>query len=267
MEMLYCTDFHGDISKYDDVLCFAVEHNIKLIHLGGDLLPKGPHIYEIQKKFVNGYLKVFYDNCKNQSIDVLAFFGNDDCYPRKKYFRKYANLLDEIPFEKDGYEFKAYGFVPDYPFGLKTGVKIDYPGWKCPEAYINTPVDFTDQGIVQIKDIEGYLLKKGNIEDDLKDIQVNNKTIMAIHCPPWSVDLDVCYHGRRVGSKSVYDFIKAKKPLLTLCGHIHESPKVTGVWKTYIGDTLVIQPGQLEDKTTLVVIEIDNKIKAQMVTI
>jgi Icc-related predicted phosphoesterase len=267
MVYLYGTDFHGAIQKYDAILNFAIENDIKLIHLGADLLPKGSNIFEIQKKFVNGFLKEYYQKAKDKGIDILAFWGNDDVYPRKKYFRKYATLLDEVPYSKDGYEFKAYGMVPDYPFGLKSACKWDYPGWKCPEAYISAPVEFTDQGIVKIEDIEGYFLKKGTIEDDLKNIQVTNKTIMAIHCPPRSVGLDICYDGRAVGSKAVYDFIEAKQPLLTLCGHLHESPEVTGIWKSYIGKTLVIQPGQPQDKTAFVVIEIEDEIKAHRITI
>lgn len=268
MNFLYATDLHGSIAKYDALLNFALYYDIKLIHLGADLLPKGPNIFEIQKKFVNGFLKEYYQRAKDKGIDVIAFWGNDDAYPRKKYFRKYATLLDEVPYHKDYYEFKAYGIVPDYPFGLKSACKIEYPGWKCPEAYISAPVEFTDQGIVRIQDIDDYFLKKGTIEDDLKGIEVNNKTIMATHCPPCSVDLDVCYHGRRVGSKAIYDWILEKKCIpLVLCGHIHENYRVTGVWKNYIGDTMVIQPGQSDEKTTCVVIELDDVIKAQIFNI
>ena len=267
MIFLYGTDFHGSIQKYEAILHFAIEEDIKLIHLGADLLPKGSNMYEIQKKFVNGYLKEFYQRAKDNGIDILAFFGNDDIWSRKKYFLKYASLLDEVPYQKDGYEFKAYPYVPDYPFGLKTAVKLDSTGWKCPEAYLTAPVDFTDKGIVPILDINDYFLKKGTIEEDLRGVPVDNKTIMAIHCPPCSVDLDVCYHGRRVGSKAIYDWIEKNSLKLVLCGHIHESPWVSKVWKAKVGNNLVIQPGQSEDRTTFVVIDIQDSIDTHFITI
>jgi Icc-related predicted phosphoesterase len=245
MRLLYASDLHGSIPKYEAVLKYAIDQNIRILHIGADLLPKGSCIMEMQKDFIKKYLKDFYQRAKDKGIDILASFGNDDLYTRKKYFRKYATFLDEIPYEKDGYTFKAYSFVPDLPFGLKTGCKLDYPGWELYEKYLGPPVDFTDQGRVIIEDPVKYFKEKGTIKEDLEKISVNDRTIIAIHCPPaGSMGLDVCLNGREVGSKAIFDFIAIKKPLLTLHGHIHESPDVTGIWKTQIGKTVAIQPGQ-----------------------
>jgi len=57
-------------------------------------------------------------------------------------------------------------------------------------------------------------------------------------------------NGDKVGSNAIHAFIKAKQPLLTLHGHIHESPDVSGKWFSKLGKTLCTQPGQygqLED--------------------
>lgn len=234
------------------------------------MLPKGSGIFEIQKKFVNGYLKQFYDRCKENGIEVLAFFGNDDIYTRKKYFKKYGTLLDEVPYQKDGYEFKAYPFVQDYPFGLKTACKWDSIDWRCPEKYIHKPSDVSEQGWVNIPDTNAYFSAKGTIEDDLKAIHATNKTIMAIHQPPWALSLDVCMDGRRVGSEAVYNWIQREQPLVVLCGHIHENYTVTGVWKTYIDKSIVIQPGQsseFENKIRIVLIELNETAHAELVDI
>jgi uncharacterized protein len=281
---VYTTDLHGNETKYEAIFDFAVEHNISLIHIGSDILPKGSNLPEIQKAFINGYLKEFYQRCSDKNINILAFFGNDDVYILKKYFKKYATLLDEASFQKEGYDFRAYPYVQDYKFGLKTACKLDYPGWACPEPYNQDPVDFTEKGQrFVIADPQEYFNDKGTIEEDLKKIHATNKTIMAIHQPPWSLDLDVCRDGRRVGSVSVFDWIQREQPLLVLCGHIHESPQISHVWKANIGKTLVIQPGQwatlvgltTEIKTTLVYIEISDTedllpldtVNAQMVTL
>lgn len=258
----YGTDFHGDTKKFTDILNFAIEHKIPLIHLGADLLPKGFNMFAEQKKFINVFLKQFYQKAKDSNIDIIGFFGNDDIYVIKKYFKKYATLLDETPCYKDGYEFKAYPYVLDYPFGLKTACKLDFDGWKCPEPYLSTPVDCNDTGFFPIKNIDGYFLKKGTIEDDLKGIKVNSNTIMAIHQPPAGVDLDVCYGNRRVGSKIIYDWIYREQPLIVLLGHCHESSIISGIWKAQIKDTLVVQPGQDENYTHIIYFEITNKINA-----
>ena len=273
LKFLYVTDLHGSIPKYLTIQKFAQEQKIDLIHLGADLLPKGSGILKEQKKFINGFLKDFYETCKKQNIDVLASFGNDDIYSRKPYFKKYATLLDEVPYQKNGYEFKAYGFVPDYPFGLKTACKLDYNGWVCPDPYISRPVDCGPTGdLIEIPDVKKYFAEKGTIEDDLKKIQAANNTIMAIHVPPYYSDLDVCVGGRRVGSKSVYDWIKKQQPLLCLSGHIHENYSVTKVWQNKIGKTLVIQPGQTPETSdtvrfVLIAIKalIDHEINAELI--
>jgi len=198
---------------------------------------------EIQKKFIKGYLKDFHERCKDKDIEVLSFFGNDDVYTGKNHYRAYAELLDETPKTVDGYEFKAYGYVPIYPFSLRSACKIDHEGW----VYNDKPCDTLDvgpSGFVKIDDPDAYFKKKGTIEDDLESIKSHPKLIMAIHCPPWSLSLDVCADGRRVGSKAVYDWADREQPLILLCGHIHENYKKTGIWKAEIGRTTVIQPGQ-----------------------
>ena len=233
-----------------------------MIHLGADLLPKNSSIFEAQKKFINGYLKTWYARCKEKGIEVLAFFGNDDIYTRKKYFKKYGTLLDEAPVLIDGYEFKAYPYVQDYPFGLKTACKWDSANWRCPEEYIHEPRDVGDNGWIEILDSEKYFREKGTIEDDLKNILVTNKTIMAIHQPPSGLLLDVCMDGRRVGSPAVYNWIRKEQPLLVLCGHIHENYFKTRMWELTLGSTRVIQPGQCfprECKTRAILITIEEK--------
>ena len=268
LTLVYGTDFHGNITKYEAIYNFAIEHDIKLIHLGADLLPKGSDMAQEQKRFIKGYLKDFYNRCFTRGITVLAFFGNDDLYALKPYFKQYASLLDDIPYSDSGYEFKAYGYVQDYPFGLKTACKLDYPGWKLSEPYLSDPVEYTDKGWEVIKDVEKYFKNKGTIEDDLRNINATNKTIMAIHQPPISLNLDVCIGGRRVGSKAVYDWIEKKQPRFVLCGHIHENHSVTGVWKANIGDTVVLQPGQKIDSTTVVMITLEeDRVESHLVDI
>ena len=262
LKFLYITDLHGDIPKYEKAYKACKEHDVKILHLGADLLPKGGGILHEQKRFINGYLKEFYRKCTEDGIQVLAFFGNDDLYTRKKYFRKYASLLDEAPVIIDGYTFSAYPYVLDYPFGLKSACKRDREGWKCPEPYLGRPIDVGDKGFEEITDIDSYFKAKGTIEDDLKALKGGPKAVVAIHCPPEGVNLDVCQDGRRVGSKAVYDFIEREQPLCVLSGHIHESPECSGEWKATIGKTLVIQPGQYQiSDLSYVIVEIENDIK------
>jgi len=276
MKFIYATDIHGNEQKYNDILSFAIENKIKLIHLGSDILPKGSCLLEIQKRFINGFLKSYFEKCKENEIKVLCFFGNDDAYTRKKYFKKFGSLLDEVIYTEEDYVFKAYPYVCDYPFPLKTACKLDFKGWERP--HVEYGVDSDDKlGIIRIQDLDRYFYEKTTIEEDLKKIKIiPNKTIFACHMPPYSVDLDVCgrrnLNGtydqlRRVGSRSIYEWIKKEQPLLTLCGHIHESYDITNCWKVKIGKTLVIQPGQPLFETRFILIDIQEKIVCELITV
>lgn len=267
MRFLYTTDLHGDVVKYNDVLSYAVRNDIKIVHLGADLLPKGSGILSEQKKFVKGFLKDYYADAAEEGITLLAFWGNDDLYTRKKYFLEYASLLDENPVEIHGFRFIAYPYVPDYPFGLKTGCKLDSPGWEIPERYISTPVEIGEKGFQEIKDVAGYFKQKGTIEEDLAEIDGGVGVIAAIHCPPTKLGLDVCYGHRRVGSRAVYNWIEQKQPRVVLCGHIHESPKVSGMWRAQIGKSVVVQPGQNDPlgNAVMVYIKIDKEVTTTLI--
>jgi Icc-related predicted phosphoesterase len=228
----------------------------------------------MQKEFVDHFLKKFFDECQKNKIKVLWFFGNDDLYFFKNEVRKLNDLLDETPAVMGEYEFKAYGFVPDYPFGLKTACKLDYAGKSLDEPYLSEPVCVNDDGLYYIDDIKKYFKNKGSIRKDLQKLKGDSNTIMAFHCPPDRVDLDVCgtyiTHNywiprKKAGSESIYDWIERHQPKLVLCGHIHESFTVTKKWRASIGKTMIIQPGQLPGNTTMVAVEVGDHVQCDLI--
>jgi len=62
--------------------------------------------------------------------------------------------------------------------------------------------------------------------------------ILISHTPPKNTKLDRTFMGIHAGSISVRRFIEEKKPLLALCGHIHEAKGIDR-----IGDTVIVNPG------------------------
>jgi Icc-related predicted phosphoesterase len=284
MIFIYTTDLHGDQKKYNNILSYALDHKINLIHLGADILPKGKNLFDIQQTFLQKFLRNFYKTAKDYGITILTSFGNDDLFSLKKEFRKFASLLDEQPVEIEGYLFKSYPWVCDYPFALKSACKLDYRGWMRP--FCLWGVDYLENGLrveIENENIDKYFKKKTTIQEDLEnEIILHNKVIWSCHMPPRELELDVC--GRRtkdgydrferVGSVSIYNWIKKQQPMITLHGHIHENYDITKRWKVLLGNTLVIQPGQpfvtiydKEEKTRFVVIEIKDTIESTLVEI
>jgi hypothetical protein len=66
------------------------------------------------------------------------------------------------------------------------------------------------------------------------------KTVIVTHAPPYKTKLDKI-HGGYAGSKSIRSFIEQQKPVLAVCGHLHENE---GKEDT-IGKTRIINPGFL----------------------
>jgi Icc-related predicted phosphoesterase len=73
------------------------------------------------------------------------------------------------------------------------------------------------------------------------------RAVFLFHTPPCDSSLDRAALGGKmvdhvpldghVGSIAVQRFIEARQPLLTLHGHIYESARLTGAWRTRIGAT------------------------------
>ena len=92
-----------------------------------------------------------------------------------------------------------------------------------------------------------YLRERGTIREDLNRLikPMNyKKAIYIMHSPPFGTKLDLIQGGSHAGSRSIKVFIEERQPLLTLHGHIHESPEVSGTYIDRIGETLSINPGQ-----------------------
>ena len=62
--------------------------------------------------------------------------------------------------------------------------------------------------------------------------------VLLTHSPPYGTPADRLYSGIHAGSKAVRELIVSRKPLLAVCGHIHES---RGVGR--LGGSTVVNPG------------------------
>lgn len=264
MRFLYTTDLHGEETSYRRILDHAKNEEFNLIHLGADLLPKKPGILKTQKEFIKGFLKGWYQEAKEAGITVLASFGNDDLYSRKKYFLEYGTLLDDTPYVQNGWTFKAYSWVPVHPYGLLNGCRYDTDiiNFNFIEPFKNKPMDLDQNGnLSPVPNVDDYLRARGSIQKDLKNFTSDDKTIVSIHTPPAGLNLDVCFDGRQVGSWAVREWIETHNVGLVLCGHIHEGPKRSGIWMTETNNEItVIQPGQYGSEVIAVEIDLSNRM-------
>jgi Icc-related predicted phosphoesterase len=264
MKILYTSDLHGEIHLYQELLSLAVSSSSEIMVIGGDLLPSFPPTkrYEDmvpnQKTFIDQFLSPFFkrmlETAATQQIFLIA--GNWDLgylFLFKEPTERIVDLNQRSYRFKNGYELIGYPFVPPTPFRPKDFEKMDdreapWPPQKHP-SYIRSS-DATDR--LSPVDPFSYLRERETIEEDLDRLPkpLNPKrTIYVMHSPPFGTRLDLIQGRKSTGSRSIKTFIERNQPLLTLHGHIHESPELSGNYMDRIGETLSINPGQWIETT------------------
>lgn len=255
MKLMTLSDIHQMSDKWKKLIKACEKEKPDVVAIAGDLFPKDNGIID-QINFVK-HVEKYVNQIKHMGIEVVLILGNDDNQLLIPKFQEldekglFHFVHDKVKIVK-GYEFVGMPWVPDYPFTYKFWVKSDLPeDMHISIEQLGNPCILNDEN--QFEDIKeryiNYLFKKGTIKEQLdvliSKVQNMNKSIWLIHAPPAFMKLDVCGHGEEVGSKAITFFVEHNNPMLTIHGHIHESPEVTGIWKKQVGDTLVIQNGQL----------------------
>jgi len=253
-KILYTADLHGNLEYYKKLIKKAKDEEIKAVVIGGDLCPRTSGTLEEainhQKEFLINFFILELSKLKK---DVFFIMGNDDfrineailenANENLKYInKKRFNLFNE--------HIVGYSFVNPTPFRLKDWEKFE-------DEKRETPNQLHDYEIRTVKEEEG------TIKEDLQNfIKLSNpkKTIYVIHAPPFNTKLDMITSGAHVGSRAIREFIEKEQPYLTLHGHIHESPQMSGSFIDKIGKTACINVGSShpENKLNSVVIDINN---------
>jgi len=267
MKLLYVTDIHGIEWKHNEIFQIASSLNPDVVINGGDILPfKGNLLH--QDKFITGFLDEYFSRFESIKTYYLGLLGNDDLGIYDGLFQetcdKYSYVVNiaQTRFQIKGsvYEFIGMNWVSDLPFGLKDRARKDTMDFEHPKQigkqYLSTP-----NGFKKLEDWFSYAKNLLTIEDEIRKLvkpSDMNYAIYIFHNPPAYIDLDVTHDGKKVGSKAEYAFLKENQPKISLHGHIHESPGVSGKWYSQIINTICIQPGQSrQDEDSLIYVLID----------
>lgn len=200
--------------------------------------------------------------------DVFLILGNDDPRIEEDAFRENADKGlwhyahdSEIPFR--GFRIFGYSYVPPTPFHLKDWERYDVsrytpPGSVSPEEGKRTVA------------VSSHEARFSTIKEDLEKLAGEGSLDAAVflfHTPPHETALDRAdLDGQHVdyvpldvhvGSIAVRRFIEHRQPLVTLHGHIHESPRLTGSWKDRLGRTHLFSAAHDGPELALVRIDLE----------
>lgn len=265
MKILFVTDLHGNETRYRRVLYNAIKHGVAAVINGGDMLPLDGDLHGSQRDFIEGFLSPYFGGYEKAGIYHLGILGNDDLQIHDTVFdgvcRKYKHIfsLARRRVELNGFEFIGMNRVTDYPFRLKDRCRRDGPGYVFQEQF-GPGLLSTAEGFRELADWPAYAEGLPDMRQELTALPKPAdpaKAVYVIHMPPAGLGLDVISSGAKVGSAAVSRFIEKNAPLLTLHGHIHESPEVSGLWKAALWNTVCVQPGQARSALTYVLIDLE----------
>ncbi len=264
MIVLYTSDIHVDPEHLDRLLKAAAELRAEAVIIGGDLIPvRGRTINEVineQGRWIKEAMIPAFATFRRDFPNASIFldFGNDDLMATR-------HLLEE----KDGNELNlihgrvmplgakfslaAYMVIPPTPFVLKDREKVDCHDRTGLDGNVARTGIRTDGGKERDCEIDP---SDGTMEDGLKELTDilqsppwdKRPFLLVAHSPPLDTALDIIPGGQHVGSLAIRRFIERQgqtgRLRISLHGHIHESPFISGKVYDRIADVPCFNLGQ-----------------------
>jgi len=254
----FVSDLHGNRQRYDMLFDGIEKEKPAAVFMGGDLFPSGlGGILGVNDyaDFLDGFMAPGFRRLRRKLSKnypaVFLILGNDDVRIEEERVRAYEreslwNYVHNRSLQWGGYHVYGYSCVPPTPFLLKDWERYDV------SAYLDPLCIAPEEGCFSVE-VQKGILRHETILNDLEKLTADrdlSRAIILFHAPPYGCGLDrAALDGKMVdhvqldvhiGSIAVRRFIEARRPFLTLHGHVHESARITGIWKEYIGSTLAI---------------------------
>lgn len=274
IRILYTSDVHTNAEHIKEFLSIASKADVNYLIINGDITPKNifmQHnnlnvILRKQEVYLKHdlvlLLKEFRE--KNPKKEILLDLGNDD-FKFNRYFLEIQegyllHLLHMRVYELTP-EIGLVGYmsVPPTPFGIKDWEKTDirgcFPASSRLSGFVSVNGAIKDNYVININ-------SEDTIENDLKILseQITTPFIFVAHAPPMSTNLDMISPHFHVGSSAIRNFITQwsdkGKLVISLHGHIHESPVISGTILHEINNTLCVNIGQTDTELNYLLLTI-----------
>ncbi len=275
-DCFFVSDLHGRKEHYQSLFVRIAEEKPEAVFLGGDLFPGFRS--QTGGDFLEGFFAPGMAKLKaglgSDYPRVFLILGNDDTKLHEEGLLRWmekAGLWEYIHNRSVKYgEYRIYGYnyVPPTPFFNKDWERYDIsryvdPGCIPPEEGWHSTAEPLNE--TEYATIKKDLLKLAG-EEDL------SRAVFLFHTPPYQTTLDrAALDGQsvdhapldvHVGSIAVKEFILNRQPFLTLHGHVHESPHLTGSWMAQLGTTVSISAAHGGSELALVRFQLEEPARA-----
>lgn len=275
MRLAYTSDLHGDIESYRALLELAARARAQAAIVGGDLLPhsiKLERALAVQQDFIQQWLRPLLKEFRQShpEISVYLLAGNDDWAAAIKLLEDLAAEQLAYPLHEQVYQLApagdgaaapvwltGYACVPVTPFSIKDfeapddgplppySFRMAYSSWRGTIQPVTAAEILSRPGIARALEA---LARRSN----------PSRTIYICHTPPANTPLDMMSGRRHIGSRALRAFIERQCPLMSLHGHVHEAPQISGRYSTKIGPTWCINPGHDQRRFQAVTFDTDD---------
>jgi Icc-related predicted phosphoesterase len=273
---VFVSDLHGREDRYRKLEQLIVADKPRVVLMGGDLFPFERH--RPSSEFVGKVFRPTFQRIRDALGDyspcILIILGNDDPRTLEQDLidgetERLWTYLHRRCTRRNDVEYIGYSCVPPTPFGLKDWERYDVsryvdPGCVSPERGQRTV------------EVPGDEVRSRTIHDDLVALAEGHdmdRAVFLFHSPPYRSKLDrAALDGRavdhvpldvHVGSVAIARFIIEQQPLLTLHGHIHESPRLTGAWRQRLGRTLAVSAAHDGEELAVIRFALDDLDNAE----
>ena len=264
-QCFFVSDLHGRAARYARLWEAVRAERPAAVLMGGDLCPSrvaGDPLGFLEQELAPALLALRSD-LGPAAPRVLVILGNDDPRVLERPLRdlQERGLLEYLhghQAELLGHPLFGYAYVPPTPFLLKDWERYDV------SRYVDPGCVSPEEGRRSVEVPAGEA-RYATISQDLARLAGDSdqsRAIWLFHAPPYDTPLDrAALDGKavehapldlHVGSIAVRRFVAARQPLLTLHGHVHESARLTGAWRTRLGRTHCFSAAHDGDELALV---------------
>lgn len=269
MRICFTNDVHGRPELYEQLAALVATERPQLLIVGGDMFPDGDEADPpaSQRAFVRDSFAATIDAWKRScpGLAVAAICGNHDWLSSQQELAaldaagRLTLLTPQRTRRIADLTLLGFSHTPPTPFHVKDFERLDQPGDEIPQGpcFVYDPATGRQVEI----DPESHFVDKLTLAEQLAAIPPvdDARWLFVCHAPPFETPLDVLPNvDHPVGSHSIRAFIEQHQPYCALHGHIHESPAITGAYRTTLGQTLCVNPGQAHETLHAVLFDSDD---------
>lgn len=263
MRVCFTSDLHGSERHFAQLDQLVRSERPGLLILGGDLFrdvdraaPVQPQLMQMRDELRQ---RIARWQAEIAGLTVACVLGNHELAPMRDLMRAEHEagqivLLDhERPWTFAGHRWLGYADTPPTPHWAKDLERLDTRQTPLPDF----PGVAWDEATASLQPVEigGFFGGRETVAQQLDRMPcVDGPWVLVAHAPPYDTTLDrLPTVTVPIGSRAVRYLIEHRQPLLSLHGHVHESPDVTGHYVDRLGQTLCVNPGQGRDMLHAVV--------------